>query len=104
MRLKERTLVSIELAPRVEATDALGGRNEAFSQQHISLRASVLPECDDLMIAENGLRDGEAVKLLIPADAQVKQGDAVLIGQRRYLVRRIARWTAHTEIECGAAL
>lgn len=104
MRLKERTLITIEIAPRIESTDALGGRSEAFSQQHISLRASCLPECDDLKIGENGLKNGEGVKLLVPGDAQVKQGDAVLIGEKQYIVRRVARWTAHTEIECGAAL
>lgn len=94
----------IEIAPRIESVGALGGRSEAFSQQHISLRASCLPECDDLKIGQNGLRDGEGVKLLVSGDAQMKQGDAVLIGQKRYIVRRVDRWMTHTEIECGAAL
>lgn len=102
MRLKERTLTEIEIAPRLHTQGALGGQSEAFSATRTTVRASVLPDGGSTQQKEKGLLDRERLRLLVPADTTVAAGDAVIVGDRTYVIIAVQRWTAHLELECEA--
>jgi hypothetical protein len=78
----------------------LGGRAEVFSGDRIPVRASVLPEEGRLDADGRGLKSGERLRLLVPADTRVQVGDGVAMDGRMYLVLSVARWSAHLELEC----
>ena len=97
MRLLERTLKTVHIAPREILTDALGGRTEAFSSVTAPVRASIIP-CDGaLECRESGLREAERLRLLMPLDAQIRAGDGVCIdsGQPCWRCVDVQRWSGH---------
>lgn len=102
MRLKERTLREISIAPRIQRTGALGGRAEAFSGEVIPVRASVLPGNGGLFSGEKGLSSGEKLSLLVPADTRVQAGDGAWVEDALYIVSSVRRWTGHLELSCEA--
>lgn len=102
MRLTERSLKEIRIAPRVRRSGVLGERAEGFSQETILLRGSVLPENGALSAGEKGLRSGRRLLLLVPADAQAKVGDGAWVDGEMYLICAARRWSAHLELECEA--
>ncbi|MBQ8508248.1 MAG: hypothetical protein IJ466_12570 [Clostridia bacterium] len=102
MRLIERTLREISIAPRMERIGSLGGRAEGFSEEMTTVRGAVLPESGALSTGEKGLHSGAAIRLLVPADAQVKIGDGAWVEGSMYIVSAVRRWTGHLELECEA--
>ena len=103
MRLKERELVTVQIAPRVCVKGALGSVTAGFGEK-ISVRASVLPENRAYSQSDAGIKSGEAIRIIIPKDAPVSEGDGVWLDGRQYAVSAAHKWRAHTELECAAAL
>ena len=100
MRLKERQLVTVEIAPRVCVKGPLGSVTEAFGEK-VSVRASVLPENRAYAQSDAGIRSGEAVKIIIPKDVTVSAGDGVFMDGAIYVVSSVQKWRAHIELECA---
>lgn len=102
MRLAEKRLVQVEIAPRMVSRGNLGGRAEGFSPERIPVRASILPEEGRMGADVRGLSTGERLRLLVPADTRVQVGDGVVMEGGMYIVLSVARWSAHLELECRA--
>ena len=101
MRLKERSLTEIAIAARVEKSGELGGVSEGFSGERTMVRGSVLPAGGSLDVGEKGLSSGTELRILVPADTAVQPGDALFIGDARWIVKAVECWSAHLEIRCG---
>lgn len=102
MRLKESTLTTVQIAPRMDKTGELGGLAEGFADERISLRATVLPDGGGLSVQERGAVNREKIRLLVPGDARVHSGDGVCIAGVMWRVAAVQRWSAHIELECEA--
>lgn len=102
MRLKERTLIEIRIAPRLRKTGALGGAAEAFSEDTLTLRASRLPEGGDFSMDGRGASCPDRLRLIAAADASVRPGDGAWVEGRLYRILTVRRWTAHVEMICEA--
>lgn len=102
MRLRERELVQACLVKRIRKPDALGGCPEAFSEERIPFRASLLPENGELQTLQRGLHSGKKIRLLSPSDLDAQAGDGVYVGEDFYIVQSVQRWLAHRELICGA--
>lgn len=100
MRMLERTLRWVELAPRETIQDGLGGGVEGFSTHTTRVRASVIPSDDGVRGAEAGLwRDG-AMRLLLPLDVKIVPGDGVSFedGAPEWRCTEVQRWSAHQAV------
>ena len=105
MRLYERTLVRLEIAPHAEQTDALGGVRLSFSPRRIPVRGSLQPDTNTLNHAAStlnfeaqGLRAAQTMRALLPRDAEIAPGDGVCTdgaAQPQWLVLSVEDWTAH---------
>lgn len=102
MRLLERTLVQLEIAPRIRKIGELGGRAEAFSKVRSAVRGSVLPEGGETETCERGMVARDRLRILVSADVVVSAGDAVVMQETYYRVLRVDRWAAHRELICEA--
>ena len=102
MRLAERTLVLVYLAPRMQISGELGGISEGFSDERLPVRASILPEESKLSPEEKGAKHREGLRLLVPVHAAAKVGDGVCIGGDMYRIAGVKRWAAHCELACEA--
>lgn len=102
MRLKEREQIGAYLIRRMAKSGSLGSRPEAFSEEKIPFRASVLPEGGQMQVRQNGLHTGANIRLLTGDDLCVTPGDGVIVGEDFYIVQTVNKWTAHIEILCGA--
>lgn len=100
MRLLERTLREVLIAPRQVSTDALGARLEGFSQEKRRVRASVIPSTEGLRAHESGLLRPQTMCLLLAADAQVNVGDGVCIDGEapEWRCAQVERWSAHLAV------
>jgi hypothetical protein len=107
MRLVERTLRDIRIAPRQPEQDALGGMTEGFSSARIACRCAAAPAGNTLNYAANGitpLEHGEyrrqGLKLLLPRGTQIAPGDGVCMeGEEAPGWRCVAveAWPSHVE-------
>ena len=97
-------MIRAQLAKRIARTGALSGRPQAFSEEKISFRASLLPESGSLQAKEYGLKSGKRIRLLADSGLDAKAGDGVYIGDDFFIVQSVMRWTAHIELLCGAAV
>lgn len=97
MRLYERTLQWIEIAPRVVAADGLGGGVEDFSAERTAVRASVIPSTGGLRDHQAGVGRVQTMCLLMPLDAPVQAGDGVCVDsdQPNWRCTGVQRWSAH---------
>lgn len=97
MRLLERTLKSIEIAPRAVAVDALGGAAEGFSSERRPVRASVIPSTGGLVDRAAGVERAQTMCLLMPLDAGIEAGDGVCVDadQPNWRCVSVQRWSAH---------
>lgn len=102
MRLKEREQISAYLTKRIAKSGSLGSRPEAFSEEKIPFRASVLPEGGEMQVKERGLHSGAKIRLLTGDKLGVTPGDGVYVDGDFYVVQAVNKWTAHVEILCGA--
>jgi len=101
MRLKERQLLEVEIARRVCKTGALGSVTEAFSEEKIRVRASVLPESGAYSVQDGGLKSGKGLRIIVPKDTPVSDGDGVWLDGEMYVVSSVHAWRAHTELDCA---
>ena len=101
MRLLERTLKWVQIAPRKVTTDALGGRIEGFSQEAVSVRASVIPSTGGIQNRETGLREVQTMCLLMPLDAAIAPGDGVCVDGDTPIWRctGVQKWSAHLAVQ-----
>lgn len=97
MRLLERTLKWIEIAPRAAAKDALGGVAEGFSDEHRAVRASVIPSAGGIHDHAAGMIRTQSMCLLMPQDTQIDVGDGVCVESEKPNWRCVSvqRWSAH---------
>ena len=105
MRLYERTLVPMEIAPHAETADALGGVRLGFSARRIPVRGTLQPDANALGYRagalkqeEQGLRVVQRMRALLPRDAEIAPGDGVCTdgaAQPQWLVLSVEDWTAH---------
>ena len=102
MRLAERTLLAVRLAPRAPRRGALGGMAEGFSDETVQLRASRIPESSTLEVAERGIKFREKLRLLVPGDVRATAGDGVWVEEKLYRIVSVLRWSAHLELICEA--
>lgn len=102
MRLAERTLLAVRLAPRAPRQGALGGMAEGFSDETVRLRASRIPESSALETTERGMKSKEKLRLLVPGDARASAGDGVWVEEKLYRIVTVLRWSAHLELVCEA--
>ena len=98
MRLVERTLKPVYIAPGLTQDDALGGAQRVFSQERIPARASLIPAEGSLDRREAGLTTDVRCLALMPVDAPIAAGDGVAeaaSGEPEWLCVDVRRWSAH---------
>lgn len=97
MRLLERTLKWIEIAPREVAVDSLGGVSEDFSTVHHPVRASLIPSTGGMVDRAAGVERVQTMCLLMPLDAGIDAGDGVCVDSDKPNWRCVSvqRWSAH---------
>ena len=105
MRLYERSLQTLEIAPHAETADALGGVRLGFTARRIPVRGSLQPEthalgynADTLKQEPQGLRLGQRLRAILPRDAEIAPGDGVCTDGARepqWLCLAVENWTAH---------
>lgn len=100
MRLLERTLKEIQIAPAEVKEDSLGACVEGFSENRIAARASVIPERGEMQAHESGRSDGRALRLLMALDAPIRVGDGVCLEDGGVLWRCVSveAWSAHLSV------
>ena len=100
MRLLERTLKWVSIAPRVVTADALGGVVEGFSGQRRPVRASVIPSTAGLVNHVTGLCEVQSMCLLMPVDAEIAVGDGVCVDadEPEWRCVEVAQWSAHCAV------
>lgn len=102
MRLLERTLRWVALAPRVVRQDDLGGVTEGFSEQVTRVRASVIPSGSNVLRqAEPGLWQSSTMCLLLPLDAPIAPGDGITLDgdASRWRCVDVQKWSAHQAVQ-----
>ena len=77
MRLLERTLQTVLIAPQKAKTDALGAAVEGFSDERTEVRARVIPSSGGLEDRASGRRRVQSMCLLMPPGAVVAPGDGL---------------------------
>ena len=97
MRLLERTLRTVWIAPYETHTDGLGAVVEGFSAERIPVRASLIPVKGDVEAHEAGLIQSGEIRLLTPLDTKISVGDGVLPEKDGPVWRcvEIERWSGH---------
>lgn len=106
MRLLERTLRWVTLSRRMTREDDLGGVTEAFSQDGIRVRASVIPSGINVLESEAGCVKGGSACLLLPLDVQVEPGDGFILDgdEGRWRCTEVQRWSAHQAVRIARIL
>ena len=86
MRLLNRTLSTITIAPRITVTGGCGGIAEGFSAERIALRGNIGYVSNTLNSTANAListpmgeRIAQALKLRFMGDVPVNAGDGVIL-------------------------
>ncbi len=100
MRLKERELSTVQIAPRACVKGPLGSVTAAFGEK-TDVRASVLPGDKVFSAGEGGLKSGEGITVIIPKDIPVSEGDGLFLDGKTYEVQSVRKWRAHAELECA---
>jgi len=98
MRLKERELRTLFIAPSVQIRDGLGGICRGFSQDRNPVRCAMIPQSNPLEDLESGLRTGEKYLMLLPKDGEIVPGDGVcerMDGDPEWLCTEVIPWSAH---------
>ena len=103
MRLMERTLSWVEIAPRTIETDDTGGAVERFTAPRKKVRASVIPSTGGLKKHETGLRQVQTMCMLTPIDTDVSVGDGIFAENALWRCTEVRRWTAHLAIRLERA-
>ena len=77
MRLVERTLKPVYIAPGLTQTDALGGVRRVFSAERVPARASLIPAEGAIERRESGLTAAGRCLALLPLDAPIAAGEVM---------------------------
>lgn len=101
MRLLERTLKMIYVAPRMCIADGIGGVTEEFEPDGKFVRGSVIPSTGKLASRPMGVRQVQSMCLLLPADAAIRAGDGVGLDSKEIEWRctDVQRWSAHVAVQ-----
>ena len=101
MRLLERTLKWVFIAPRAVTADALGGQVEGFAETRLPVRASVIPSTGGVVSRESGADRTWTMCLLMPADAKIALGDGVCVDgdTPQWRCVDVQRWSAHCAVK-----
>ena len=101
MRLLERTLQTVLIAPQKAKMDALGAAVEGFSDERTEVRARVIPSSGELEDRASGRRRVQSMCLLMPPGAVVAPGDGLCIGEERVGWRcvDVQKWSAHLAVQ-----
>lgn len=98
MRLKERELRTLFIAPSIEIADGLGGVRRGFSMDRNPVRCAMIPQSNPLESLESGLRSGEKYLMLLPKDGEIAPGDGVcesIDDEPAWLCTEVIPWSAH---------
>ena len=98
MRLLERTLKPLYIAPGLAQADALGGVRRVFSAERIAVRGSLIPADGTLERREAGLETDARCLALLPRDAAIAPGDGVSESdsdEPEWLCVDVRTWSAH---------
>ena len=98
MRLLERTLKMLYIAPGLAVADGLGAARRAFSAERVPVRASLIPAEGALERLEPGLLADARCLALMPVDAPIAAGDGVCEtaeGEPEWLCVEVRGWSAH---------
>lgn len=98
MRLYERTLRQVFIAPGLAQADALGAASRAFSEERVPVRASLIPAEGTLAEFMAGMATQKKCLALMPLDAPIAAGDGVCetaAGEPEWLCEDVRRWSAH---------
>ena len=105
MRLVERSLCPVEIAPHTEQRDALGGVRLGFSAVRIPARGSLQPATNTLNHSANslnfeaqGMRTAQSMRMLLPRDVPIEPGDGVCTDGAhvpQWLCVGVENWAAH---------
>ena len=101
MRLLERTLRWVALAPREVTQDGLGGGVEGFSARTTRVRASVIPSDSGVRSAESGVWQSGTMCLLLPLDAKIAPGDGICLDGNvpEWRCVEVQKWSAHQAVQ-----
>ena len=97
MRLLERTLKWIDIAPRSVAKDGMGGGVEDFSDERFAVRASVIPSTGGMRDRAAGIERVQTMCLLMPKDVRIDVGDGVCVDSEKpdWRCVGIQKWSEH---------
>jgi len=98
VRLLERTLKPVYIAPGLAQADALGGVHRVFSDERVAVRASLIPAEGAMERREAGLEADARCLALMPLDAPIAPGDGVSgrpSGEPEWLCVDVRTWSAH---------
>ena len=99
MRLLERTLRTVYIAPGLTRPEDLGGTVRLFSKDRNPVRASLIPDGGAEMERQPfGLTVRSRCRLLMPLDGEIVPGDGVSEkpeGEPEWLCISVECWSAH---------
>lgn len=101
MRLLERTLRTIYIAPGLTRTDAAGCVQRIFSSERLAVRGSLIPSGGEMAREEAGMQNRRRCTLLLPKDAPIVAGDGVAEtpqGDPEWLCTGVETWSAHVSV------
>ena len=101
MRLLERTLQTVLIAPQKAKTDALGAAVERVTVARTALPAMQMASRAGLEDLATGRRRVQSMCLLMPPGAVVAPGDGLCIGEERVGWRcvDVQKWSAHLAVQ-----
>lgn len=96
LRLMERRLCTVKIAPKTVADDG----SEAFSEDTRPVRARIVPVAGGLESHSAGLRDTAKMCMLMPSDCGISLGDGVCVAgdAPEWRCVSVQEWTYHTAV------
>lgn len=98
MRLRERELKTLYVAPSIQMKDGMGGIVRGFSGDRNPVRCSMIPQSCGLEALEGGMRTSEKYMAIMPADAGIVPGDGIcesIDEEPLWLCTEVIPWSAH---------
>ena len=97
MRLLERRLRTVKIAPRVAKEDG----SEAFSNVKTAVRARIVPAAGGVESRAMGLCDAAKMCLLMPAGCGIQTGDGVCIDadEPEWRCVSVQEWANHATVQ-----
>lgn len=97
MRLLERLMKDVFIAPREVSADSLGGAPEGFSAERRRERAHVIPSSAGFVNRAAGVEQVQTMLLLMPVSAVISVGDGVGLdsAEPQWRCEDVQRWAGH---------